>query len=85
MDGFECVAACIIQQGFKSKKQGSIIGDKILMAQLTKCPGCGAQFQTKEELIDHVVDVHSANCQICGAKTRTKEELLRHNKEVHGI
>jgi len=50
-----------------------------------KCPGCGAKFDTHEELIDHVVEKHNSNCQICGAKTLTREDLLKHNREKHGI
>jgi transcription elongation factor Elf1 len=50
-----------------------------------KCPGCGAEFESYDELIDHVVEKHEANCQICGAKTLTREELIKHNKEVHGV
>jgi hypothetical protein len=48
------------------------------------CPGCGAKFDSKEKLIDHVVTVHESNCQICGSKLNTKEELINHNKEKHG-
>jgi len=55
------------------------------LSKTVKCPGCGAPFDTREKLIDHVVEAHGANCQICGAKTRTREELLKHNKEKHGI
>ena len=55
------------------------------MSEGVKCPGCGAKFNTHEELIDHVVAVHNSNCQICGAKTQTRGELMKHNKKVHGI
>jgi uncharacterized C2H2 Zn-finger protein len=53
--------------------------------QLTKCPGCGAQFENYDQLIDHVVKVHDITCQVCGAKLGSKEELLAHNREKHGI
>ena len=49
-----------------------------------KCPGCGTGFDTYDELIDHVVEIHDSNCQMCGAKIDTKEELLKHNKDIHG-
>ncbi len=52
------------------------------MPELTECPGCGAQFDTYDQLIDHVVKAHNI---ICGAKLNSKEELLQHNKEKHGI
>ena len=54
------------------------------MSDNLKCPGCGAEFDSKEELVDHVVEAHESNCQICGAKLNTKEELITHNKEKHG-
>ncbi len=50
-----------------------------------KCPGCGAEFNSKDELIDHVVERHDTTCQMCGAKFNTKEELVKHNKEVHNF
>ena len=50
-----------------------------------ECPGCGAGFESYDELIDHVVEKHEAHCQICGVKTLNREELIKHNKEVHGI
>jgi uncharacterized C2H2 Zn-finger protein len=55
------------------------------LSELTKCPGCGAEFDSKEELINHVVEKHDSTCQICGAKLNSKEELIAHNKEKHGI
>jgi len=55
------------------------------MTELTKCPGCGAQFATYDQLIKHVVIAHNATCQVCGAKLLSKEELLEHNKKEHGI
>jgi transcription elongation factor Elf1 len=54
-------------------------------SKLMKCRGCGAQFQTYDQLIEHVVRVHNATCQICGTQTNSKEELLRHNREVHNV
>jgi uncharacterized C2H2 Zn-finger protein len=53
--------------------------------QLTKCPGCGAQFDTYDQLIDHVVEAHNITCQVCGAKLNSKEELLQHNKQKHNL
>jgi len=55
------------------------------LPELTKCPGCGAQFSTYDQLIDHLVKAHNTTCQVCGAKLTNKEELLQHNKEKHGI
>ncbi len=55
------------------------------MSEKVKCPGCGAEFDTYEKLIDHVVEKHNSNCQICGAKTVTREDLIKHNREKHGI
>ena len=60
------------------------VGVKCL-SEISKCPGCGAKFDSQEKLIDHVVEVHESNCQICGAKIDTKAELLKHNKETHGM
>jgi|GEM_PF-2363465 len=53
--------------------------------QLTKCPGCGKEFSSYSELIDHVVEAHEATCQVCGARLGSRHELLLHNKEKHGI
>jgi uncharacterized C2H2 Zn-finger protein len=58
---------------------GDVLGKKM------KCPGCGAEFDSYDMLIDHVVKVHESNCQMCGAVLNSKEELLKHNKEVHGV
>ena len=55
------------------------------LSETLKCPGCGAEFNSKEELTDHVVQVHDFTCQICGAKMSSKEELIAHNKEKHGF
>ena len=50
-----------------------------------KCPSCGAEFDSQDKLLDHVVEVHDSNCQICGAVLNSKEELIKHNKETHGM
>jgi uncharacterized C2H2 Zn-finger protein len=55
------------------------------MSEGTRCPGCGAEFDSYDSLIDHVVDAHESNCQMCGAELGTKTELLKHNKEKHGV
>lgn len=55
------------------------------MLSIMKCPGCGAKFDSQDELIGHVVEAHDSNCQICGAELDTKEDLLKHNKEKHGM
>ncbi len=55
------------------------------MTQLTKCPGCGAQFDSYDQMISHVVKAHDITCQVCGAKLDSKQELLVHNKENHGL
>jgi transcription elongation factor Elf1 len=55
------------------------------LSEIKKCPGCGSEFDSKEKLIDHVVEKHESNCQICGAELETKEELLKHNLEKHGV
>jgi uncharacterized C2H2 Zn-finger protein len=54
------------------------------LSEKVKCPGCGAEFDSKDELTDHVVAVHESNCQICGAKFNTKKELIKHNQDKHG-
>lgn len=56
-----------------------------VMSEGTRCPGCGAEFDSYDVLIDHVVKVHESNCQICGAELATKDDLLKHNKESHGM
>jgi hypothetical protein len=56
-----------------------------LTPQLTKCRGCGEEFTSYDDLIDHVVTAHNATCQVCGAHLNSKRELLEHNKEKHGI
>jgi len=50
-----------------------------------KCPGCGAEFNSKDALINHVVEKHDTACQICGEKLNSKEELIQHNKEKHNF
>jgi transcription elongation factor Elf1 len=55
------------------------------MSEGMRCPGCGAEFNSYDTLIDHVVEAHEANCQMCGAELASKEELLKHNKEIHGV
>jgi uncharacterized C2H2 Zn-finger protein len=56
-----------------------------VLSEITKCPGCGAKFDSQNNLIDHVVKAHDSNCQICGAELDSKEDLLKHNKEKHGM
>jgi transcription elongation factor Elf1 len=56
-----------------------------LTPQLTKCPGCGEEFCSYNELIDHVVVAHNITCQVCGEKLNSKRDLLAHNREKHGI
>jgi hypothetical protein len=56
-----------------------------VLSEGMKCPGCGAEYDTYDELIDHVVEAHDSNCQMCGAELTSKEELLKHNKEIHGV
>lgn len=60
-------------------------GGTATQQQITKCPGCGAQFDTYDQLINHVVKAHDTTCQVCGAKLGSKQELLDHNKEKHGM
>lgn len=55
------------------------------MSEGARCPGCGAEFESYDVLIDHVVQAHESNCQICGAELAIKAELLNHNKEKHGM
>ena len=55
------------------------------MSKKAKCPGCGEEFGSYDELIDHVVETHDSNCQMCGAELDTKEELLKHNREEHSV
>jgi hypothetical protein len=59
-------------------------GGEVILPEKAKCPGCGAEFDSYDKLINHVVEAHESNCQICGANLNTKEELLQHNKEKHG-
>ncbi len=75
-----------MKQEIQSQDFGPVNGAEVKnVPEMAKCPGCGASFESREKLIDHVVETHEANCQICGAKTRTREELVKHNKEIHGI
>jgi DNA-directed RNA polymerase subunit RPC12/RpoP len=55
------------------------------VSEVTKCAGCGAKFDSYDQLMDHVVEAHDSNCQICGAKLNSKEELIEHNKIKHGM
>jgi transcription elongation factor Elf1 len=57
----------------------------INLPEITKCPGCGAEFETYDQLIDHLVERHNSTCQVCGAKLSSKEELIQHNKQKHGM
>jgi uncharacterized C2H2 Zn-finger protein len=57
----------------------------VTQQQVTKCPGCGAQFNTYDQLINHVVNAHDTTCQVCGAKLGSKEGLLQHTKVEHGM
>jgi uncharacterized C2H2 Zn-finger protein len=38
-----------------------------------KCPGCGAEFNSKDELIDHVVERHDTTCQMCELNSTPKK------------
>jgi hypothetical protein len=53
--------------------------------QLNKCPGCGEEFSSYNEFIDHVVVAHNITCQVCGEKLNSKRDLLAHNKAKHGM
>jgi hypothetical protein len=55
------------------------------MSEITKCAGCGAEFNSYDKLMDHVAEEHNSNCQICSAELSSKEELLEHNKIKHGM
>lgn len=57
----------------------------MFLEKKAKCPDCGAEFNSKNKLIDHVVEAHDSNYQICGAELNSKEELTKHNKEKHGV
>jgi ribosomal protein S27E len=54
-------------------------------AQLTKCPGCGEEFTSYNELISHIVASHNITCQVCGERLNSKRDLLAHNREKHGM
>lgn len=56
-----------------------------LTLQLTKCMGCGEEFSSYNELVDHVITAHNVTCQVCGAHLISKRELLYHNKIKHGL
>lgn len=64
---------------FMTEKSGTVT------PQLTKCPGCGEEFSTYDEFIDHVVVAHNATCQVCGEHLTSKREMLLHNKERHSL
>jgi hypothetical protein len=53
--------------------------------RLTKCLGCGEEFSSYDEFIDHVVVAHNVTCQVCGEGLNSKRDLLQHNRERHGI
>ncbi|MBI4392761.1 MAG: hypothetical protein HY556_03050 [Euryarchaeota archaeon] len=65
----------------------NVLGKK---AQSFDC-GCGASFQTKEQLLAHAGKAHPTPAPTkpvtndcgCGAKFATKEELLAHAKKTH--
>ena len=42
------------------------------MSEGVKCPGCGAKFNTNEDLIDHVVAVHTQTAR--DAELRLEQE-----------
>lgn len=69
---------------FYFSPQQKCFGGEYLPEEI-KCPGCGAKFDSQDELIDHVVEKHDSNCQICGAELNTKEELIKHNREKHNM
>lgn len=53
------------------------------------CPGCGGNFQSKEELDSHVQQMHSKKeeqqqehsmmCSKCGLKAKTADEKAQHS------
>jgi uncharacterized C2H2 Zn-finger protein len=55
-----------------------------------RCPACGAEFETQEELDTHSRESHQAEqtggfrCPACGAEFETQEELDAHAKAAHG-
>ena len=63
------------------------------MAQSTsfRCPACGAEFSTQEELqqhgkqhqATHQHEGHGFRCPACGAEFETQEQLEAHAKAAH--
>ena len=57
----------------------------VFLEMKPKCAGCGAEFDTQDKLIDHVVEAHDSKCVFCGAKMNSKIEMVVHNKGKHHI
>ena len=55
-----------------------------------RCPACGMEFETQEELDAHAKAEHQPEhkagfrCPACGAEFETQEELESHAKAEHG-
>lgn len=55
-----------------------------------RCPACGAEFETQEELDAHTREEHQAQqasgfrCPACGAEFETQETLDAHSEAEHG-
>ena len=49
-----------------------------------KCDGCGATFDTKEELEEHKRVMHSQyKCESCGQSFNSKNDLEEHERAMH--
>jgi uncharacterized C2H2 Zn-finger protein len=49
------------------------------------CPACGAEFETQEQLDEHVRTEHSSSfrCPACGAEFESQEQLDEHVSAAH--
>lgn len=65
------------------------------MAEKFRCPACGAEFDTQEQLQQHARQHHqgaqgqqgqaSFRCPACGAEFTTREQLDAHAKQAHAM
>lgn len=61
-----------------------------MTAEEFRCPECGADFETPEELANHQDIAHlpgestpGFTCETCGASLATPEQLEAHKQAVH--
>jgi pyruvate/2-oxoglutarate dehydrogenase complex dihydrolipoamide dehydrogenase (E3) component/uncharacterized C2H2 Zn-finger protein len=67
-------------------------GGERSMAEKFRCPACGAEFDTQEQLRQHARQQHqmqqgqpakSFRCPACGAEFSTQEQLESHSRQAH--